>query len=147
MFIKYTERKPIMFQLFPIHEYLLIILWWFWFLVPRSCARINIIGVEIWSYIWMPVWYKNMHANFCSVPNYLDPLIPTLAKMHDGVSLLTNLSELKFDYRVGCPFDREACSPNFTTLWAIFTPFNPNLGETAQRIFTFNQFLGIKIWS
>ena len=29
------------FQLLLIHEYLLIILWWFWFLVPRSCTRIN----------------------------------------------------------------------------------------------------------
>ena len=43
LFIKYIERKPILFQLFPIHEYLLIILWWFWFLVPRSCARINMV--------------------------------------------------------------------------------------------------------
>ena len=32
------------FQLFPIHEYLLIILWLFWFLVPRSCARINMVS-------------------------------------------------------------------------------------------------------
>ena len=73
------------------------------------------------------------------------PLSRTLAKMHDGVSLLTNFLELKFDHRFGCPFDREACTPTFATLRAIFTPFNPNLGKTAQRSFTFNQFLGIKI--
>ena len=73
------------------------------------------------------------------------PLSPTLAKMHDGVSLLTNFSELKFDHTFGCPFDREACTPTFVTLRAIFGPFNPNLGETAQQNFTFNQFLGIKI--
>ena len=73
------------------------------------------------------------------------PLSPTLAKMHDGVSLLTNFSELKLDHRFGCPFDREACTPTFVTLRAIFGPFNPNLGETAQRSFTFNQFLAIKI--
>ena len=43
LFIKYTERIPILYSsYFLIHEYLLIILWWFWFLVPRSCARINI---------------------------------------------------------------------------------------------------------
>ena len=73
------------------------------------------------------------------------PLSPTLAKTHNGVSLLTNFSELKFDHRFGCPFDREACTPTFVTLRAIFIPLNPNLGETAQRSFTFNQFLGIKI--
>ena len=28
----------------PFYEYLLIILWWDWFLVPRSCARINMVS-------------------------------------------------------------------------------------------------------
>ena len=73
------------------------------------------------------------------------PLSPTLAKMHDKVSLLTNLSELKIDHRFGCPFDRKVCTPTFMTFRAIFTPFNPNLGKTAQQSFTFDQFLGIKI--
>ena len=59
------------------------------------------------------------------------PLSPTLAKMHDEISLLTNFAELKFDHRFGCPFDREVCTPNFKTQRAIFTPFNPNLSETA----------------
>ena len=87
-----------------------------------------------------------MNTNFCNVLSYLDPLSPTLVKMHEEVSLFPNSSELKFDHRFGCPFYREACIPTFVTLQAIFTPFNPNLGETAQRSFTkFNQFIGIKI--
>ena len=73
------------------------------------------------------------------------PMSPTLSKLHDDVSLLTNFSELKFDHRFGFPFDREACTLTFMILKAIFTPFNPNLGEIAQRSFTFNQCLGIKI--
>ena len=82
---------------------------------------------------------------FVMVRAFWTPSSPTLAKMNDGVSLLTNYSELKFDHRFGCPFDREACTPTFVTLRAIFGPFNPNLGETTQQSFTFNQFLGIKI--
>ena len=72
------------------------------------------------------------------------PLSPTLVKMHERVSLLTNYSKLKFDHRFGWPFDREACTPTFATLRAIFTPFNANLGETAQWSFTFSQLLIIE---
>jgi len=73
------------------------------------------------------------------------PLSPTLAKMHEGVSLLTNFSELKFHHKFRCPFDRKAYTPTFATLQAIFTPFNPNLGETARWSFAFDQFLRMKI--
>ena len=83
--------------------------------------------------------------NFVMFQAIWTPLCPTLVKMHDRVSLLTNFLELKFYYRFGCTFDREACTLTFLTLRAIFTPFNPNLGEIAQRSFNFNQFLGIEI--
>ena len=73
------------------------------------------------------------------------PSSPPLAKMNDGVSLLTNFSELKFDHRFGCPLDREVCTPTFTTQQAIFTPFNPNLGEIVLQSLTFEGFLRIKI--
>ena len=42
---KYTERKPIWYSsYFQFMSILLIILWWFRFLVPRSCARINMVS-------------------------------------------------------------------------------------------------------
>ena len=44
LIIKYTERKPFWFGLAPFHEYLLIILWWDWFLVPRSMCKINMVS-------------------------------------------------------------------------------------------------------
>ena len=71
----------------------------------------------------------------------------TLAKMHDELSLLKIFSQLKFDHRFGCPFDKQACTPTFATFQAIFTPFNPNLCKTARQSFTFYKFLKIKIWS
>ena len=66
--------------------------------------------------------------------------------MHDGVSLLTNFLKFKFDLKFGGLLDIEACSPTFTMFWAIFTPFNPNIGEIAWWSLTFDQFLEIKIW-
>ena len=74
---------------------------------------------------------------FAMVQAIWTPSSPTLEKMNNGVSLLTNFSELKFDHRFGCPFDRQACTPNFVTFQAIFTPFNPNLDKTARWSLTF----------
>ena len=71
----------------------------------------------------------------------------TIGKMHDEVSLLTIFSQLKFDHRFRCPFDKKACTPTFMTFRAIFTPFNPNLCETAWQSSTFYKFIEIKIWS
>ena len=56
LFIEYIERKPFWFRLTPFHEYLLIILSWDWFLVPRSCARIN-----------SKRWYK-CHTSLTLIP-------------------------------------------------------------------------------
>ena len=78
---------------------------------------------------------------------FLTPLSLTLVKLDVGVSLLSNFLELKFDHRFGCPFDIQVCMQNLLTFQNIFTPFNPNLSKTAWRSFTFDQFLGIKIWS
>ena len=72
-------------------------------------------------------------------------LSPTLAKLHDGVSLLYNFLKLKFDHRFTCPFDKQESMPYFLMFRAIFIPFKPNLGETAYRSFTLDQFLEIKI--
>ena len=65
------------------------------------------------------------------------PLSQTFEKPNDGVSLLTNFSELKFDYRF-------ICTATFATFLAILTPFKSNTCETAWRSFTFDQFLIIK---
>ena len=73
------------------------------------------------------------------------PLLnPTLAKMHEMVSLLTYFSELKFDHRFGCPFDRQVCMPTFMMFQVIFTPFKPNLSETAWQSFTKTNFSELK---
>ena len=71
------------------------------------------------------------------------PLSQTLAKPH-GVSLLTKLSELKFDHRFRFPFDIQPCMPTFTTLWAILTFFKPYPSEIAWWCFTFEKFIRIK---
>ena len=73
------------------------------------------------------------------------PLIQTLTKPHDGVSLLTNFSELKLDDIFGCPLDKQAHTPTFTMFQSILTPFNPNPSKTARESFTFDQILGIEI--
>ena len=41
------------------------------------------------------------------------PLSQTLAKLNDGVSLLTKFLELKFEHRFGCPFDIKTCTRTF----------------------------------
>ena len=61
----------------------------------------------------------------------------TLEKMHDGVSLLTNFSELKFDHRFRCPFYIQACTPTFVFFWAIWTPFKDKSNEKCTMEFHF----------
>ena len=68
------------------------------------------------------------------------PLSQTLAKLHDGVSLLTKLPELKFDHRFGCPVDIQACTPNFALFRAIWTRFKPNSSKKCTTKFHFWQF-------
>ena len=63
----------------------------------------------------MPFDMKTCTPTFAMVQAIWTPSSPTLAKMNDGVSLLTNFSKLKFDHRFGCPFDRKPCTPNFMT--------------------------------
>ena len=46
-------------------------------------------------------------------------LIPTLAKSHNEVSLLTNFSDLKSDCRFIYPFGRQECTATFKMLVAI----------------------------
>ena len=71
---------------------------------------------------------------------FFPPLSHTLAKPRDGVSLLTKFLELKFYNRFGCPFDIQACTPNFAMFRAIWTRFKPNSSENARQSFTFDNF-------
>ena len=61
---------------------------------------------------------------------FFPSLSQTLAKLHDGVSLLTKFPELKFDHRFAM-FDIQVSTPNFAMFRAIWTPFKPNPSETA----------------
>ena len=54
LFIEYTDRKPLWFRLTPFHEYLLIILWWDWFFVPRSMCKINTYPMEFYKKYFHP---------------------------------------------------------------------------------------------
>ena len=75
-----------------------------------------------------------MHANFQIVSSYFDPrLSPTLAKLHDGVSLLNNFLKLKFDHRFTCPFDKQESPPNFAMFRAIFIPLSPTLAKPGDE--------------
>ena len=93
-------------------------------------------------------WIKN-HAHQLSqyFELFLPPLSITIAKPHNIVSLLNNFLELKFDLRFGFPYDRQACTQTFTMFWNICTPSKPNLSKPAERSFSFDEFLRIKIWS
>ena len=62
------------------------------------------------------------------------PLIQTLAKSSDEVSLLTKHSELKFDHRFGWPFDIKKCMPTFAIVRAIWTPSSPTLAKMNDRV-------------
>ena len=73
------------------------------------------------------------------------PLLnPTLAKMHEMVSLLTYFFELKFDHIYGCPFDGQVCTPN---TWC-HKPFSPllirNLVKSHDEVSFLTNFLELK---
>ena len=55
---------------------------------------------EIWSYFGCH--FENMHFMMFGA------IDQALTKPHDGVSLLTNFSELKLDHRFGFPLDKQA---------------------------------------
>ena len=82
---------------------------------------------------------------FAMVRAIWTPSSPTVAKMNDEVSLLTNISELKFDHRFGFFFYRQVCLHTFLMLRAMFSPFKPKYTVTAQQSFNFVQFLRIEI--
>ena len=89
---------------------------------------------------------KSAHQLSWCLKLFSSPLSQTLKNPHDGVSLLRNLSELKFDHRFGCPLDKQAHTPMFLTFWSILTPFNPNPSKPTRQSFTFDQILGIEIY-
>ena len=82
------------------------------------------------------------------VSNFLEPFSPplsqTLAKSNYGVSLLTKISELKFDHRFGCPFYIKICTPTFAMLWAIWTPSSPTLVKMHDGVSLLLNFSEIK---
>ena len=72
------------------------------------------------------------------------PSSPTLAKMNDGVSLLTNFSELKFDDRFGCPFDIKTCTPTVAMVEAIWIPSSPPLVKKNDGVSLLTNFSKLK---
>ena len=75
---------------------------------------------------------------FTTFQPILTPLIPTLLKPHDVVSLSSSFLEFKFDHKFGCQFDQQVRMQTFETFQNIVTPFNPNLSKTAQQSFRFH---------
>ena len=87
---------------------------------------------ENWSLIiYLDSHWINNHARQISQCSDLfwPPLSITPLKLHDGVSVLSNFLELKFDHRFGCPFDSEACTWTFRSFWIILTPFKLTISK------------------
>ena len=73
------------------------------------------------------------------------PSSKTLAKMNDEVSLLTNFSELKFDHRFGCPFDRYGALQR-SQHFELFSPLvTTTLAKPHDRVPVLTNFLIIKL--
>ena len=72
------------------------------------------------------------------------PLSQTLAKSNDGVSLLTEFSELKFDHIFICMFDIKMCTPTFAMVRAIWTPSSPTLAKMNDEVSLLTNFSELK---
>ena len=74
------------------------------------------------------------------------PLRPTLAKPYDEISLLTNFSELKFNYRLRGPVGKEEWMPTFAMFRVISSSFNPYHSKTGRQVSLLTNLLKFKFY-
>ena len=95
----------------------------------------------------MPIWYKNVHTNFCNVPSYLDPFEPNSSENARRSFTSDQFFGIEISSYILVVIWYTSVHANFCNVPSYLDPFEPNSSENARRIFTSDQFLGIEIWS